>query len=177
VAGSNPDVVGIDFSGAQDAGRHIWVTEGTVSSGVLNISSCNKAQKFTGTVDRNSVFADLVSWIDSLTDATVGIDFPFGVPETVAEAVFGGKNWSGFVNSRHWSGLSPDRFRQQCKNFCNSELRDTDAMHRADCPYSVRIYKQTADNLLSVSGDKGYDWQELRDDLRSCGVRPLTQTS
>jgi len=42
-----------------------------------------------------------------------------------------------------------------------------------DTKIGEQIIKRNADNLLSVSGDKGYDWQQLRDDLRSCGVRPL----
>ena len=140
---SNPDVVGINFSGAQDAGRYIWLAEGTISSGVLSISCCKQASDIFGKSDKSPVFKDLVNWIDSLTTTTVGIDFPFGVPEVVVKTMFNASSWSEFVDNQRWSKLAPDQFRQRCKDFANSELRDTDAMHRADCPHSIRMYKQT----------------------------------
>ncbi|WP_423743939.1 DUF429 domain-containing protein (plasmid) [Haladaptatus sp. SPP-AMP-3] len=144
MASSNPDVVGIDFSGAKDAGKHIWISTGTEYPGTLQITYCEQASDFFGVgTDRNTVFKELVDWIDSLNNATVGIDFPFGVPKVMAEVMFQAKSWKEFVNSSLWSGLNPERFRQQCVNFSKNELRDTDAMHRADCPHSIRIYKQT----------------------------------
>ncbi|WP_424014783.1 DUF429 domain-containing protein [Halorubrum xinjiangense] len=147
----NPDVVGIDFSGAKNAGKHIWISTGTESSGVLQISNCEKASDFFAVKnDKRKIFTELVDWIDSLNNTTIGIDFPFGVPEIIAEVVFDAKSWLKFVDSSHWSGLTPDRFRQQCVNFSKSELRDTDAMHRADCPHSIRIYKQTFHGIRDI---------------------------
>lgn len=90
-----------------------------------------------------TVFNEMVDWIDSLQNATVGIDFPFGVPQVVAEVVFNATSWADFVDHPKWSRLGPDYFRNQCTNYANNELRDTDAIHRADCPHSIRIYKQT----------------------------------
>lgn len=150
MASSNPDVVGIDFSGAQDAGRHIWIAEGNISSGVLSVTDCNQASDIFGRTDKNPVFDELVDWIESLTAATVGIDFPFGVPEVAANVMFQANSWSGFVNSQLWSGLTPDRFRQQCTNLCKSEVRDTDAMRRAGCPHDIRIYKQTFHGIRDI---------------------------
>jgi predicted nuclease with RNAse H fold len=144
VASPSPDIVGIDFSGANNAGKHIWITTGTESSGILQVSDCEQASDFfaVGT-DRKAIHSQLVDWVGSLNNATVGIDFPFGVPKVVAEVVFQANSWTEFVNSPNWSGLNPEIFRQQCVNLSNSELRDTDAMHRADCPHSIRMYKQT----------------------------------
>ena len=151
MASPYPDVVGIDFSGAKNAGKHIWISTGTESSGTLQISNCEKASDFFAVRDdKHRVFRELVDWIDSLNGATIGIDFPFGVPEVIAEVVFGAKSWLKFVNSSHWSALTPDRFREQCVNFSKSELRDTEAMHRADCPHSIRIYKQTFHGIRDV---------------------------
>lgn len=150
MASSNPDIVGIDFSGAQDAGRHIWIAEGTVSSGELSILQCNRASDIFGRSDKTLVFEELVDWIESLATTTVGIDFPFGVPEVIASVMFEANSWSGFVDSQLWSGLTPDRFRQQCKNLSNSEVRDTDALHRADCPHDLRIYKQTFHGIRDI---------------------------
>ena len=45
--------------------------------------------------------------------------------------------------------------------------------NKHDTKIGEQIIKRNADDLLSVAGDNGYDWQQLRDELRSCGVRPL----
>jgi IS5 family transposase len=42
-----------------------------------------------------------------------------------------------------------------------------------DTQIGEQVIKRNADDLLSLSGDKGYDWKKLRDELRSSGVRPL----
>jgi len=150
MASSNLDVVGIDFSGAQDAGKKIWIAEGTVSSGTLKLSQCNQASDIFDRTDKMPVFKRLVDWINSLGAATVGIDFPFGVPKVVANAMFQANSWTKFVNRPLWSGLNPDQFRKQCQNLCKSEVRDTDAVHRADCPHSQRIYKQTFHGIRDI---------------------------
>lgn len=137
-------IIGIDFSGAKDAGRNIWISIGTESSGTLQISSCEQAANFFKCgKDKYTVYDELVDWIDSLQNATIGIDFPFSVPQVVVKVVFNENSWEGFVNSNTWSRMGPERFRKQCASFSNSELRDTDAIHRADFPHSIRVYKQT----------------------------------
>ena len=150
MASSSPDIVGIDFSGAKDAGRHIWITEGDISSGILSVSHCTRADDIFGMTDRDLIFDNLVNWIESLPTTTVGIDFPFGVPEVVATVMFQANSWLDFADSSLWSGLNADQFRQQCRNLCNSEVRDTDAMNRADCPHDIRIYKQTFHGIKNV---------------------------
>lgn len=151
MATSNPEIVGIDFSGAMNAGKHIWVSTGSVSGGALRLSSCERASSlFSSKHSKRKIFGELVDWIDSLQGATVGLDFPFGVPEDVANIVFHATSWEEFMNSGSWRGLTPDRFRDQCTNFSHNELRDTDAIHRADCPHSIRIYKQTFHGIKDV---------------------------
>lgn len=81
---------------------------------------------------------------------TIGIDFPFGVPEVIADLVFHATTWKEFINSQNWGGLNPDRFRDQCNNVQGSELRDTDAMYQGDCAYSIRIYKQTFHGIREI---------------------------
>ena len=144
MSGSTQRFVGIDFSGAKDAGKHIWITQGKESAGTLQVSSCEQAMSIlSGGNDRDMVFKELVRWIDSLQNATIGIDFPFSVPKMVVEGVIMENTWMDFIHSPKWSNLSPKIFRDQSTNLCGNKLRDTDAMHGADCPYSIRTYKQT----------------------------------
>jgi hypothetical protein len=43
-------IFGIDFSGARDAGRKIWVASGTVEYGTLLIGDCFSASGLPGSV-------------------------------------------------------------------------------------------------------------------------------
>jgi IS5 family transposase len=62
-------------------------------------------------------------------------------------------------------------------------LVDVDTLHvvdvhctttkKHDTKIGEQVIKRNVKKLLSVSGDKGYDWKKLRDELRSRGVRPL----
>jgi len=61
-------------------------------------------------------------------------------------------------------------------------LVDVDTLHvvdvhctttkKHDTQIGEQVIKRNADDLLSLSGDKGYDWKKLRDELRSRGVVP-----
>jgi hypothetical protein len=144
-------VVGIDFSGAKDAGNHIWMSTGTKSGGHLRIDHCVKAKHYFGCQSsKNKIYDELVNWIDSSQNITIGIDFPFSVPETVANVVFNANTWKEMANNNIWMNIPPKTFRDQCKNVDSSQLRDTDAMNRADCPYSIRVYKQTYNGIKNV---------------------------
>ena len=46
-------------------------------------------------------------------------------------------------------------------------------LKKHDTQIGEQVIKRNNDDLLSFSGDKGYDWKTLRDELRSRGVRPL----
>lgn len=136
-------ILGIDFSGAQDAGRHIWITEGTVNGSVLEVTACQQATDYLNcTADQDSVYKHLVHLIETQQNATVGIDFPFSIPEAAFRSIFTVSRWEDFITVPRWRNLNPDTFQGQCKNACGNALRDTEAIHRADCPYSQRVYKQ-----------------------------------
>ncbi len=151
MANSNPDIVGVDFSGAKDAGRHIWMSTGKESQGSLQITNCEPASDFFGvSTNRDVVLDQLVTYVDSLDDTTVGMDFPFGVPEEVAQVVFKASTWLELVNSPQWSRLNPKQFRQQSSNLVKGGVRDTDAMHRGSSPYDIRIHKQTYYGIRDV---------------------------
>lgn len=136
-------IIGIDFSGAQDAGRHIWITEGTINGSVLDVTTCKQATDyFDCSAAQGTVYQYLVELIVQQQDATVGIDCPFSIPKAAFDTIFTVSRWEAFITSPRWGNLNPNTFQGQCKNVCGNALRDTEAVHRADCPYSQRVYKQ-----------------------------------
>ncbi len=42
-------IYGIDFSGAKDAGRKIWIARGTIEGNLLIIDDCKRASELLGT--------------------------------------------------------------------------------------------------------------------------------
>jgi IS5 family transposase len=81
--------------------------------------------------------------------------------------------------SRHYA----QRANYRVRSLKVTTLVDTDTLSvvdihctttkKHDTKVGEQVIKRNADDLLSVAGDKGYDWQQLRDELRSRGVRPL----
>ncbi|WP_323677544.1 DUF429 domain-containing protein [Halorubellus sp. PRR65] len=148
---SQPDIVGIDFSGAQNAGDNIWITTGTTTTGTLTVTACNPATDFLNIPpDKELVFEALVDWTDSLSSATIGLDFPFSIPKAIAHSVFDATCYKDLLTSPTWPALTPDQFRHQCTNTSGDQYRLTDAMHRGDHPHSIRVYKQTFHGIRDI---------------------------
>lgn len=144
---SDPDIVGVDFSGASDAGKHIWVTEATADGDELLVERCYSVEEATGSVDRQSALEELVTAINDSGDCSVGLDFPFGIPEVVTEA----ETWSGTLD---WicDQTDPDSFHEACKEkYAGSGgdgkygSRVTEARQNVGglCSYGWRIRMQT----------------------------------
>jgi len=162
---SNPDVVGVDFSGAAKAGRHIWIAECSDSDEMLTVDRCYAAETEVETDERDRVLERLCAAISSAESCVVGLDFPFGIPKTVA----GTSEWKTFVEGFEYE--SPDRFHEECK---------TAAVDACGKSY---VSRETEDEL--VGGLCSYDWQirsqtyygirgvlrELLD--KNVGVRPM----
>lgn len=88
-------VLGADFSGARDAGRSLWVTEARLTDDGLVVEACYSGADRWG-VDRESAHAGLA---DRVTDdfATVGLDFPFSLPQPLLDVDCGG-TWQGLLD-------------------------------------------------------------------------------
>lgn len=144
-ASVNPrrQIHGIDFSGAKDAAKRIWITSGTAAGRALRIDDCKSARALLGLEGhKNLCYAALRAYIKTKPDAIFGIDFPFGLPKELVIQ----KNWREFVAA--FAGLyeSPELFRETClKAAAHRELkRQTDRLtHTPFSPYNIRIYKQT----------------------------------
>jgi hypothetical protein len=92
-------VFGVDFSGAKDAGKHIWIAKGTVDSSsrqpsLLHAEDCRRVDSLLGCpADLEPCLAALRDLIIRQSDAVFGLDFPFGLPGVL----FNHERWEEFV--------------------------------------------------------------------------------
>jgi len=74
-------IYGIDFSGARDAGRKIWLAEGVVKTHSLLIEDCFRARNLQDSGNElYKCLPALKDFIKENQDAAFGLDFPFGLP-------------------------------------------------------------------------------------------------
>ena len=136
-------IYGVDFSGAAQAGKKIWITCGRIEGRSLRVERCFQAAHLPGSSqERDHCLAALRDFVGQEPAGVFGFDFPFGLPhELVTE-----KTWEDFVVSFPYAYSSPEQFRDTCRRLAGGrELkRDTDREKRTPfSPYNIRIYRQT----------------------------------
>jgi len=143
-------VYGVDFSGAADAGKKIWITKGVVEDEALYIEACYQAADLPGSgVARDCCLAALREFIAQETVSAFGLDFPFGLPRELVNA----DTWEAFALAFPNLYVSPEAFRETCRVASGgSELkRLTDReSHTPFSPYNIRLYRQTYYGLRDV---------------------------
>lgn len=149
-------VFGVDFSGAREAGRAIWIARASVGrrDGRLDLLDLRSLDELTGEVQRELVLRRLVSTIAREGRALWGIDFPFGLPIELEEAGATWRQQLEFVAARE--GNAAD-FGRWCVAACRARLgkahvrRQTDTETRTpfDC-YHYRIVHQTFHGMRDV---------------------------
>ncbi len=136
-------IYGVDFSGASDAGRKIWIASGIIKEGLLHIQVCNQASEFPGAnIKLDVCLKALRDFIGGEKDGVFGFDFPFGLPRKLIEE----RSWEDFVLHFPEIYASPEEFRSKCrKPTMGRELkRITDVENKAPfSPYNLRVYRQT----------------------------------
>ncbi len=136
-------VYGVDFSGAADAGKKIWITKGVIQGEALRIEACYQAADLPGSaVERDVCLAALRAFIARETDSAFGLDFPFGLPRKLVKM----DTWEDFVLFFPTTYLDQDAFRDTCLRAAGgSELkRVTDRESSTPfSPYNIRLYRQT----------------------------------
>ena len=136
-------VLGVDFSGARDAGNKIWIAEAVVTGNGIEIESCRRARDLPGgAVDRESALRALVDYLAGKTDALAGLDFPFSLPVTMISE----SSWEEFVSAFARRYQTPEYFRDDCAERGDGhELkRRTDVEARVPfSAYNLRLYRQT----------------------------------
>ncbi|MCI0339931.1 MAG: hypothetical protein L0216_02065 [Planctomycetales bacterium] len=137
-------VFGVDFSGARDAGRRIWVARLVLADALLRIDTCVAAADLPGGgEERDRALAALRDLIARTPGGTFGLDFPFGVHR---DLVLPQGNWREFVLGFPERYPTPDKFRESCLARAQGRelARLSDREWRTPwSPYNIRLYKQT----------------------------------
>ena len=140
---SRHTVYGVDFSGARDAGRRIWVARGSVEHEGLRILSCRRGDELPGSAsERDVCLAAVGERIRDSGLSTWGLDFPFGLPARLVEE----ESWTSFVLAFPGRYESADALREACREAAGGrELkRLTDQEARAPfAAYNLRLFRQT----------------------------------
>jgi len=136
-------IYGIDFSGAKHACKKIWISKGIINNNSLHINECRPLSDHTKRpLDRDQCFDALKHLIASNSHAAFGLDFPFGLPETLINE----DNWDKFILKFPEQFTSADQFRQICRDATDKKelKRLTDKKSRAPfSPYNLWLYRQT----------------------------------
>jgi len=134
---------GVDFSGAADAGRKIWIASGAMKGNNLHIEECRPGEALPNSGrDRTTCLAALRDVIATAEASVYGFDFPFGLPTALVPQ----HCWEDFVLSFGDTFSSPGEFRRICREAgSGSELkRLTDADHQTPfSAYNLRLHRQT----------------------------------
>jgi Protein of unknown function (DUF429) len=141
--------IGVDFSGARDAGRAIWIAEGRVGPGGLALEDCRPAEKLPGGArDRATALAALVDHLGAQSDAVIGCDFPVGLPEKLVRET----DWPAFLARFPKRHASAETFRADCRKRSAEETkRCTDKVASTPmCAWNLRLYKQTYHGIANV---------------------------
>jgi len=153
---SSPDlcriVYGVDFSGARDAGRKIWIAHGIIEEDVLLIRGCFRAKDLgNSTRDRDQSLKALREYISNQKGGVFGLDFPFGIPRCLVKE----KSWEQFVFSFEDTYFAPEEFRAVCRLRTNGKelKRFTDSEARTPfSPYNLRLHRQTYFGIRDLLG-------------------------
>src|SRR5215218_3583910 len=74
-------VYGVDFSGAKDAGRSIWIAGAVIDNETLRFDSCQPAAQLPNSGrELQRALKALIAYISQQGPCVVGLDFPFGLP-------------------------------------------------------------------------------------------------
>lgn len=136
-------VIGIDFSGARNAGNFIWIAESEIRNRQLNITKCFPAAELPGAgVARDNCLAALVAYIAAQRNVVIGCDFPFSLPAQMVAAA----DWQGFATDFAERYGSAELFMADCRRRANGRELKRACDRAAKVPfssYNVRIYRQT----------------------------------
>jgi len=140
---------GVDFSGAQDAGRRIWISSGLIGGSRLRIVRTRPACELPGgSRTRDAALAALRSFVQGECGGTIGLDFPFGLPRAVVPE----RTWKEFVLAFNDRYPSAEAFRAGCRGLPERELRratDYEA-HTPWAAWNWRLYRQTYHGIGGV---------------------------
>jgi hypothetical protein len=146
-------IAGVDFSGASDAGRKIWIAEGAVSdTGAFAIERCVAAVDLPGGGAAPAVAVSaLARYVATLGDARIGCDFPFSLPRDLV----GTRTWRRFALRYAAEFADADTFRSlmRARHSAIEHKRMTDVIAKTPFnSYNLRLYRQTWWGIAGLLG-------------------------
>ncbi|HKI99417.1 MAG TPA: DUF429 domain-containing protein [bacterium] len=146
-----PHIVGVDFSGAGQAGRKVWVTLAQPAGDNLRVTDVRRAAGLPGgAAARTPALAALVAWLRAMGPAAVGLDFPFGLHRSLVPE----RSLRAFVAAfrAHYADAqafrvamrAAGRSERDLKRACDLEARTPFA------PHNLRVYRQTWHGIAEV---------------------------
>jgi hypothetical protein len=149
-SGARRLIVGLDFSGAIDAGRKIWIARGSAHGDALDVSACLPAAALPGSaVARQQCLPALRGYLASLGAAAVGCDFPFSLPRALVPE----QRWQEFVLAFASRYPTAEAFRQAWRAATGGREPRRACDRDARTPFSpgnVRIYRQTHAGIVEL---------------------------
>lgn len=143
-------VAGIDFSGARNAGKLIWIASGRVADGALRLEACYPASELPDSgADKDRALPALATFLSRRTGAVIGLDFPFGLPAPLVRQT----SWRAFIADFPGNYPSADAFRESClRDAGGRELkRRTDVETKTPfSAYNLRLYRQTYEGIRNI---------------------------
>lgn len=142
--------LGVDFSGARNAGNAIWVAEGSETDGRLVIDRLSRARDLPGGgMDRESALSALHSHLTVQDGVLIGLDFPFSLPGALIDV----PDWPAFARDFIVHYPDPEAFREDCRRRAGGRefKRRTDREAQTPfCAYNLRLYRQTYWGIVSI---------------------------
>lgn len=136
---------GVDFSGAKDAGRNIWIAKTSNHEDALWLDDVRPLTA----IPLDAALAELRTLITHANGAVIGLDFPFGLPRALVSA----DQWGNFLAEFGSAYASADAFHDAMYLLSNAKdvRRATDDAAKTPwCPYNLRLYKQTFYGIRDV---------------------------
>src|SRR5665811_1756485 len=108
---SKLSILGVDFRGAKDACKKIWICKSIKNDNILQIEYCYRLRdQLRKGSKRDHCFAALKNFIQREKSAAFGLDFPFGLPQTLLNGV----DWETFIKQFPKMYENPEQFRLIC---------------------------------------------------------------
>ncbi|WP_374374317.1 hypothetical protein [Dongia sp.] len=159
-------LLGIDFSGASDAGAKIWIATARRHDGPLTIDDCRPAMALPdGAKAPEVALAALRRYIIEEPETIAGCDFPFSLPLDLV----GAKDWRRFALDFTRRYPTPLDFHDLCHQATGGleVKRRTDKEDRTPFnSFNLRLYRQTwwgIGHLLAplVARDEAWVWPQM----------------
>lgn len=150
-------VWGVDFSGAADAGRKVWLAEARLDAAEPRVVDCRAAtDRLDCPADRAATLAALRRFVADRTGEVVAVDASFGLPAGFVREGLDVTDWPAMLRAVADRFDDPDALAAACLSWAESHPdrtyvpRATDRRTGASAPYHWLVVHQTYHALTGL---------------------------